>query len=60
MVSDVRIKYPGICAYFFELVLDIVIEEVIGWDLTKGRARDDIVGLFGLPEAFTASAEEQG
>lgn len=58
--TQLRIKYPGICAYFFELVLDIVIEEVIGWDLAKGRARDDIVGLFGLPEAFTASVEEQG
>jgi hypothetical protein len=58
--TQLRIKYPGICAYFFELVLDIVIEGVIGWDLAKGRARDDIVGLFGLPEAFTASVEEQG
>jgi hypothetical protein len=29
--TQLRIKYPGICAYFFEAVLDIVIEKVIGW-----------------------------
>jgi len=58
--TQLRIQYPGICAYFFEAVLDIVIEEVIGWDLQKERPRDDIVGLFGVPEAFTVSTEEQG
>ncbi|MCK7498888.1 MAG: helitron helicase-like domain-containing protein [Comamonadaceae bacterium] len=31
--SQLRIKYPGICAYFFQAVLEIVIEEVIGWDI---------------------------
>jgi hypothetical protein len=58
--TQLRIKYPGICAYFFELVMDIVIEEVIGWDIEKGKAREDIVGLFGVPEAFCAGIEEQG
>jgi hypothetical protein len=58
--TQLRIKYPGICAYFFELVLDIIIEEVIGWNLAEGKPREDIAGLFGTPEAFTASIEEQG
>jgi hypothetical protein len=41
-------------------MLDIVIEEVIGWDLKERHPRTDIVGLFGIPKAFTASVEEQG
>ena len=57
---QLRIKYPGICSYFFELVLEIVIEEVIGWNLTEGQPREDIVDLFGVPQAFTASVKEQG
>jgi hypothetical protein len=58
--SQLRIKYPGISSYFFELVLEIVIEEIIGWDLTEGQPREDIVGLFRIPQAFTALVEEQG
>jgi hypothetical protein len=42
------------------VVLAIVIEEVIGWDLKVKAPRKDIAGLFGVPEAFTASMEEQG
>ena len=40
-------------------MLEIVIEEVIGWDLKKNEARPE-GGLFGIPLAFTASTEEQG
>jgi Helitron helicase-like domain at N-terminus len=56
--TQLRLKYPGICAYFFEAVLKI--EEVIGWNMTEGKPREDMVGLFGVPQAFTASVEEQG
>ena len=58
--SQLRIKYPGICAYFFQAVLEIVIEEVIGWNITENIPRTDINGLFGVPKAFAASMEEQG
>jgi hypothetical protein len=58
--TQLRIKYPGICAYFYESVLEIVIEEVIGWNMAEGKLREDIVGFFGVPQAFTASVEEQG
>jgi len=57
---NLRITYPGICALFFEYVLDIILEEVVGWDLKNGKAREDKPGLFGVPQAFTATVEEQG
>ena len=57
--NELRINHPGICAYFYECMLEIVIEEVIGWDLKKNEARPE-GGLFGIPLAFTASTEEQG
>ena len=57
--TKLRIKFPGLCAYFFELALEIILEEVVGWDLEKGVAREG-GGLFGIPEAFTATIEEQG
>jgi Helitron helicase-like domain at N-terminus len=56
--TQLRIKYPGICAYFFDLMLNIVITEVIGWDLKKQVATSE--GLFGIPEAFICAVEEQG
>ena len=57
--NELRISYPGICAYFYECMLEIVIEEVIGWDLRTNEARRG-GGLFGIPIAFTSSTEEQG
>jgi hypothetical protein len=56
--TQLRIKYPGICAYFFDLMLNIVITEVIGWDLKKQVATSE--RLFGIPEAFICAVEEQG
>jgi len=31
--TSVCIKYPGICAHYFKLAVDVIIREVIGWDL---------------------------
>jgi hypothetical protein len=55
-----RIKYPGICALFFEYALDIVIEEVIGWSMRDGKQQFQKPGLLGVVEAFTVTVEEQG
>lgn len=54
-----RLEFPGLCAFFYQTVVDIVIEEIIGWDLKSNRARTE-GGLFGIPQAFTLSTEEQG
>ena len=32
---NLRINFPGICALFFEEVLDVVIYELFGWDLVE-------------------------
>ena len=59
--TKLRLKYPGITAFTFECLLDIIIEEVVGWDRKKGRPREDDFDFFlGVPDAFTASMEEQG
>ena len=33
--EQIRVKYPGITALNFEHILEIILEEVVGWDLTK-------------------------
>ena len=58
--QKLRVSFPGLCALFFEQMLDIVIEDVIGWDIQQQCARQDIVGLFGTPTAFSVAVEEQG
>ena len=57
--QQLRIKVPGICAFYFELIVEIIIEEILCWDLQKEQPLNDKVGLFGETEAFTLSIEEQ-
>ena len=45
--------------FYFELVIEIIIEEVLCWDLHKEQLLNDKEGLFGETEAFTLSIEEQ-
>ena len=51
-LSKIRLKYPGLCAYNFELLLDIILDKVIG-------NNDKKEGLFGTLEAFGLAVEEQ-
>ena len=32
---NLQTNFPGICALFFEEVLDVVIYELLGWDLVE-------------------------
>ena len=32
---NLQVNFPGICALFFEEVLDVVIYELFGWDLVE-------------------------
>ena len=57
--TEVRLRYPGVCAFYFELALEIVIRDVIGWDLENQRPTD-VPGLLGIPTALVAAIEEQG
>ena len=58
--TGLRIKFPGICAFFFELLLKIIIREVIGWDEKTNMQILGANGLFGNIAAFSLSVEEQG
>ena len=53
--SNIRKKYPGLCAVDFQNVLDMVLTELIGYKSpTKNK------GIFGEVEAYCAAIEEQG
>lgn len=56
--TKLRLKFPGICALFFELALQTVISEVLGWDIELNCYNSK--GLFGKIDAFSCSIEEQG
>ena len=55
----IRVNHPGFCAWHFETMMDILFEEVIGWDQTKEKPTKNR-GLFGIPEAVTFAVKEQG
>ncbi len=59
MHSQLRILYPGIAALAFEKMRDIIIRDVIGWDVDNDCPTEE-PGLFGVPEAFAGAVEEQG
>ena len=56
---NLRINFPGICALFFEEVLDVVIYKLFGWDLVEEALRDNFDSVFGKPSAFCMGIEEQ-
>ena len=52
------INFPGICALCFEEVLDVVIYELLGWDLVEEAPQDNFDSVFGKPSAFCMGIEE--
>ena len=57
--QELRFKFPGMAALNFEMILDIVMEEVIGWDVDKNCPKKK-PGLFGHVKAIARAIEEQG
>jgi hypothetical protein len=57
--KELRIKYPGLAAKNFDMLLQIVMEEVIGWDMRKNRSTGK-PGLFGICIAASLAFEDQG
>lgn len=55
--TALRLRFPGICALFFEIVLDIVIRHVLKWDRENECSIG--IGLFGETQAFAIAVEEQ-
>ena len=56
---ELRINFPGLASMNFELLLEILMEEVVGWDMSKNCATDHM-GAFGKPYAVSFAVEEQG
>ena len=56
---EIRVKFPGAAAGNYEMMLNILLEEVIGWDKREGRSTEK-EGLFGICEALCLAIEEQG
>jgi len=57
--KELRLKYPGLGALNFEILFQIVMKKVVGWDMRRNVATTE-PGLFGSCEAVTVSIEEQG
>ena len=51
-------RFPVAAALYFERVLDIVIENIIGWD-SRNRRPHKVGGIFGIPKAWLRVVEEQ-
>ncbi|KAG1694469.1 hypothetical protein DVH05_028660 [Phytophthora capsici] len=49
---------PMQCARYFESVVDIVIDDILGWDVARSRPKRG-GGAFGVVRAFGAAAETQ-
>jgi hypothetical protein len=56
---ELRLKYPGFAAKNFAMLLNICVEEVIGWNMRKNQPTEK-QGLFGECHAMSLAFEEQG
>ena len=57
--TEIRLQFPGVTAINFEMLLRILTEEVVGWDMILNCPTEN-PGYFGLCEAFSLAIEEQG
>jgi Helitron helicase-like domain at N-terminus len=57
--KDFRLKYPGFGSLNFEILFQVVMEEVVGWNMRRNCATD-VPGLFGKCLAAVVAYEEQG
>ena len=56
---ETRLELPGLASVNFEMLLEIVMDEVVGWDM-KNHCATEHVGHFGIPHALSFAVEEQG
>jgi len=54
-----RLEFPGLGSINFEMLIHIVMEEVIGWDMRRNRPTEK-PGMYGICEAIAMALEEQG
>ena len=56
---QIKVDYPGLGSVHFEVLLNILLEEVVGWDIQKGCSTSK-EGFFGKVKALNFAVEEQG
>ena len=56
---ELRLQFPGLASMNFEILFDILMEEVVGWD-TKNNCATEKMGFFGKVYALSLAIEEQG
>ena len=56
--QKVRITYPGACSLEYESIMQILVEDLVQWDMKKQKAKRP--GVVGTVEAFGPADEEQG
>ena len=56
--KDIRLNHPGACSLEFQSVMQIRMECVLQWDVTKKTTKGK--GILGTVVAFSAADEEQG
>ena len=54
-----RCDHPGLCAFDFEQVCEIIMEHLIGWNMSK-HMNEELHGIFGEIIAWCFANEEQG
>ena len=55
---QLRQIYPGMCAFDFQQIIELMIEHILGWD-RKNQVSYDNGGAFSVLEAWNATIEEQ-
>jgi hypothetical protein len=51
--------YPGLCAFDFQQITELMIEHILGWD-RKRQVSYPTGGAFGVLDAWNTAVEEQG
>jgi hypothetical protein len=57
--ANVRMEYPGLCAFEFDNIMQITIEHLLGWDQSKKENKPNH-GIFGNLNGYRYAVEEQG
>ena len=56
--QEARVNYPGLCAWDYERIIQLVIKHIFSWDEQEQKSNG--AGLFAELEAWTLANEEQG
>ena len=55
----IRQEYPGLCAFDYDQITELLIYHILGWDQTEQQPKPG-GGAFGVLDAWSHSIEEQG